>query len=295
MSRKLPCILLLLIFSIFSVTSFAQNSTRVRGIYLTQSTLENTESLKYLIQRAKATGVNTFVIDYDKANNKYTKNIPLVKNSNIRYVVRITVFPDGANREQMASQAYRDKKLALIKQAVALGAQEVQLDYIRYNTKQPPLDENAKNVQQVIKWYRTKVAALGVPLQVDVFGITSFHEEKRIGQNVVLIGNVADVLCPMVYPSHYEPFRQHAVTPYETVRSSLEALQSKFPANRPFKLYPYIELSNYRYPLSNQQRLKYIHAQIKATEDGKADGWYAWSPHNRYDNLFAVLEKYPVK
>jgi hypothetical protein len=294
MARKLPFLILLLILSFFSISSFA-DTARVKGIYITQSTLENTKYIQYLIQRAKKTGINTFVIDYEKPNKKYTQNIQLVKDANLKYVARIVIFPNGANREQMASPSYREKKLALIKQAVDLGAKEIQLDYIRYNTAQPPIDQNAKNVQQTIKWYKTHVAALGLPLQADVFGITSFREEKRIGQNVVLIGNVVDALCPMVYPSHYEPYKKHAVTPYETVLSSLKALQSKFGDNRPFRLYPYIELSNYRYPLSTQQRIEYIHAQIKATEDGKADGWYAWSPHNMYDNLFAVLEKYPVK
>ena len=58
----------------------------------------------------------------------------------------------------------------------------------------------------------------------------------------------------------------------------------------PIKMYPYIELSNYHYPMSRPKTLQYIQAQIKAAHDAGADGWYAWSPHNRYDNLFKVLE-----
>ena len=58
----------------------------------------------------------------------------------------------------------------------------------------------------------------------------------------------------------------------------------------PIKMYPYIELSNYHFPMSRPKTLEYIKAQIKAVHDAGADGWYAWSPHNRYDNLFHVLE-----
>jgi len=95
----------------------------------------------------------------------------------------------------------------------------------------------------------------------------------------------------MVYPSHFEPFRQHAVTPYDTIYSALDALKDQFDDEElPFKLYPYIELSNYRYPLSHQKRLQYILAEIRAVEDAGADGWYVWSPHNEYDPLFEVLE-----
>ena len=56
------------------------------------------------------------------------------------------------------------------------------------------------------------------------------------------------------------------------------------------KVYAYIELSNYHYPMTKEKTLEYIKAQIKAVADADADGWYAWSPHNRYDNLFNLLE-----
>jgi hypothetical protein len=105
-----------------------------------------------------------------------------------------------------------------------------------------------------------------------------------------------NVLCPMVYPSHYEPFRMHAVTPYETVYKSLMSIREQFDNEQlPFKLYPYIELSNYRYPLSRAKKLAYIYAQIQAVENAKADGWYVWSPHNWYDNLFLVMETHATK
>ena len=94
----------------------------------------------------------------------------------------------------------------------------------------------------------------------------------------------------MVYPSHFEPYRVHAVTPYETIYKALHAIREQFPDNRlPFKLYPFIELSNYRYSLGHEKRLQYILAEIRAAEDAGADGWYVWSPHNEYDVLFQVL------
>ncbi len=100
----------------------------------------------------------------------------------------------------------------------------------------------------------------------------------------------------MVYPSHYEPFRYHATRPYETVYDSLVGIKDQL-KDTPVKVkvIPYIELSNYRYPLSHSKKLEYIEAQIKAAENGGADGWYVWSPHNKYDNLFTVLSNYPAK
>jgi hypothetical protein len=73
------------------------------------------------------------------------------------------------------------------------------------------------------------------------------------------------------------------------VHNFLRSLQALFDGYIPFKIYAYIELSNYRYPLSPSAKLRYISEQIRATEDSYIDGWYAWSPNNKYENLFAVL------
>lgn len=284
MRTKYLLLVFLLLLPVFA-------AAEIKGIYITQSTLENSKRLMYLIDKAKATGINTFVVDFQKLTKAYQKNIVLVKQNNLRYVARIVIFTDGGSAAEVSSQAHWDKKYQLMKQAVALGAQEIQLDYIRYNTRQPPSPRNAQNVIKVIRWYKEKLAAMNVPMQADIFGITSFREEKRIGQNAKLIGQEVDALCPMVYPSHYEPYKIHAVTPYETVYSSLNSLKKQFNNQIPFKLYPYIELSNYRYPLSPQQRHNYIRAQLKAVKDARADGWYAWSPNNLYDHLFYVLQQ----
>jgi len=259
-----------------------------QGIYINQSTMENTSYLTYLIQRAKASKINTFVVDLYRATSGYEKNIKLILENNIKYVARVVVFPDGGEHEQIISQVHWEKRYKLVEKAVALGAKEIQLDYIRYNTKRFASPQNAQDIHRVISWFKEKTAALGVPLQIDVFGITSFGEEPRIGQNVDLFADSVDTICPMNYPSHFEPFRQHAVTPYKTVYDALTSMQDQFTHKKP-KIYSYIETYNYRYPLTPEQRLSYIKAQIDAVHDAGADGWYAWSANNKYDYLFDVL------
>ncbi|MEO8401287.1 MAG: putative glycoside hydrolase [Gammaproteobacteria bacterium] len=266
-----------------------------KGIYLTQETLEDTTYLKYLIKHAKASGINTFIIDMEIPSKRYQQNIALVKENDIKYVARITVFPGGGTPSQIDSMAHREKKYNLIKAALGYGANEIQLDYIRYNTKQPASSQHAVNINKIIQWYKDRLVAQKIPLQVDIFGIASFGEEKHIGHNIKLFSSTVDAICPMVYPSHYSPFPKHFATPYQTVYDSLVAIQDQFDDEMPVKLYPYIELSNYHYPLSHEKKVKYIYAQIQAVQDAGADGWYAWSPNNYYDTLFNVLETHSVK
>ncbi|TAK75472.1 MAG: hypothetical protein EPO11_05420 [Gammaproteobacteria bacterium] len=278
----LSCLLL------FSTFTFAGS---VKGIYVTQYNFENTAFLNNLIKNAKASGIDTFVVDLEFTSKRYQTNLSLLKDNNIKYVARIIMFPDGGKPEQIKNPEVWQKKYTLVQQAVDWGATEIQLDYIRYSSKQKPSPQNAKDILTIIQWYKNKLSGQNIPLQVDVFGIASFGESKYIGQNIKLFSQTVDAICPMVYPSHYTPFAEHYKTPYETVYTSLTSIKDQFDDDMPIKMIPYIELSNYHYPsMSRAQKIAYIKAQLKAVKEAGADGWYAWSPHNRYDNLFYVLQ-----
>lgn len=270
--------------------AFAANSAGVKGIYVTQTTLENTNLINYLIKHAKAAGIDTFVVDLELPSKRYRENIALLKENNIKYVARIIMFPDGGTPTQIKTPEIWQKKYRLVKQAVDWGASEIQLDYIRYSSKEKASQEHAQDILNIIAWYKDKLAGQNIPLQVDVFGITSFGESKHIGQNIKLFSQSVDAVCPMVYPSHYFPFEKHFKTPYETVYGSLKRIKKQFGDPMPIKVYAYIELSNYHFPMTRPKTLEYIKAQLRAVKEAEVDGWYAWSPHNRYDNLFQVLE-----
>lgn len=277
---------------IFILATFFIETTafaKARGIYISQPTLEDTKRITNIIHHAKAVGINTFVIDYSRPSKMYQKNIQLVKAAGLNYVARIVIFPGGATPAQIKSIAYREKKLNLMKQAVALGATEIQMDYIRYHSRNRPSTKNENDVNEVIKWFKQHLTALNVPLQIDVFGITSFHPELRIGQHPKIFARNVDSINPMVYPSHYQFYRTTSAHPYDTVYSSLNALKAQLKGEPPVRIIAFIEASNYRYHLSKQQKLYYIGAEINAANDANIAGWYFWSANNIYDSVFTVL------
>ena len=282
---------IILVTSLSLLSVIVNIANAAKGIYLTQYTLENTAYLNYLIKHAKAAGIDTFVVDLDKPSARYRNNIELLKENHIRYIARIVMFPDGGTAATIKNPSVWQRKYRLVQQAMNYGANEIQLDYIRYKSSQPPSAQNSKDIHEIIKWYKNKVEAQNTPLQIDVFGVTSYGESKYIGQNVKLFAQTVDAICPMVYPSHYDPAAYHFKHPYETVYDSLTRIKGQFDDKMPIKMYAYIELSNYHYPMSHEKTLQYIQAQLKAVHNAGADGWFAWSPHNRYDNLFEVLEE----
>lgn len=271
-------------------TKEASSVGYVRGIYVTQDTFEQTRLLENLIRNSKKVGINTFVVDIYRLSKRYDKNMQLLRDNNIKYVARIDTFPNGGTREQVASIKIREKRYRLIERAVALGAQYIQLDYIRYNTKQPSSMQNVYNVEAVIKWFKERLDKTPTKLGIDVFGEVCSIPSLRIGQDVKVFAGTIDALSPMVYPSHYFPPLAHSNKPYETIETSLTDLKKRFDGKLPFKLYPFIEVHNFRYRYSAPKRIEYIYKQIKAVDDAGADGWYAWSPTNKYAFLFKTLE-----
>ncbi|MCB1828069.1 MAG: hypothetical protein KDH94_06545, partial [Coxiellaceae bacterium] len=252
-------------------------------------TASSTKKMDYLIQRAKKAGIDTFVIDVYGRNKHYAANIAKVRQAGIRYVARVVVYPYGARTHQVRDRKLLYNRLARAKYAVSLGASAIQLDYIRYHRLTPASVYNELNIFEVIKFFRRNINP-NVNLQIDIFGVAAHRPTRTIGQNAKLFAPVLNSINPMVYPSHYEPFRHHAVRPYSTVMDSVAALRKQL-ANYPnVKVFAYIELSNYRYPMSYQKKVQYIKAQMQGARDGGANGWYAWSANNHYKILFNMLD-----
>jgi hypothetical protein len=285
MKKKFLCILAItgLVLGIS-----AQAEAFSRGIYLTQSTEENSAQLTNLIAKAKKYNLDTFIVDLNIPTKRYDANIAKITSSGIHYVARIVIFPHGGTHMQVTDKAIWNKKLALAKHAVKLGATAIQLDYIRYRAEFPANPEKAKNVLTVVKYFKNELRSDKVSLQMDIFGISAHRPAHTIGQDPQLLAQAVDAFCPMVYPSHFEPYREYAVKPYETVFDAVKSLRSRLAEKPPVSIYAYIELFNYRYKMSHEARLRYIEAQMKAAHDSGASGWYIWSA-NYYTPLFEVL------
>ena len=106
--------------------------------------------------------------------------------------------------------------IALAKEAAELGFQEIQFDYIRFPSSEGKVkniafgfDSATKSKADVICGFLEKVmeelSGYNIPVSADVFGITTKRDGdfENIGQDFARIANIVDIVCPMVYPSHY--------------------------------------------------------------------------------------------
>jgi hypothetical protein len=269
-----------------------------KGIYLTQYMIENPKKLDYFITESKAADINTFVIDHDYHSSHYAAALAKVKAAGIKTVTRIVVFSDGGNAKQIHSEEHWEEKFKFAEEAIKAGTDAIQLDYIRYSSKMPADPQHAKDVYQIIKWFKAKINAQHVPMEIDIFGEVSYYPSNHIGQDIKMFADSVDGVNPMVYPSHFWPYEKYSADPYNTINKSLNALSGQFGSNPPFKIHAFIEATNYHYikKTSNADKQKYLLQEIRAVEDAKGvNGWYVWSANNVYENLFQVLKNNKIK
>jgi hypothetical protein len=269
-----------------------------KGIYLTQYMLENPAKLDYFIRESKAVGINTFIIDHDYYSSHYAPAIAKIKAAGIKVVTRVVVFSDGGNEKQIHSKEHWEEKYKFAQDAIKAGTDVVQLDYIRYSSKMPANPQHAKDVYEIIKWFKTKINAEKIPMEIDIFGEVSYYPSMHIGQDIKMFADSVDGVNPMVYPSHFWPYQKYSAEPYQTINNSLNALVKQFDGNTPFKVHAFIEAANYHYikKTSDKQKQAYLLQEIRAVENTKGvSGWYVWSANNVYDNLFQVLKDNETK
>ncbi len=185
----------------------------------------------------------------------------------------------------------------IAREAVLMGFAEIQLDYIRFP------DEPAGGLEKAIfparrdgqsRRYaiatnlgrvRDRVKDLGVPLTVDVFGLTtSAKSDMGIGQYWEDLSSLADVVLPMVYPSHYYRGAYGLAfpnaEPYAVVSRALAAgVKRNEKVPNAARIRPWLQSFSIR-------RVRYgpkeIRAQIDATYDVGLTDWVLWNASGRY-------------
>ncbi|HLZ45946.1 MAG TPA: putative glycoside hydrolase [Gemmatimonadales bacterium] len=187
----------------------------------------------------------------------------------------------------------------LAEEAVKLGFNEVQFDYVRFPDEpkealaeaifaaRKPGESERQGVQNGIGILAHRIQPLGVPVTFDIFGLTSSATgDLGIGQVWEDFVSVADVVLPMVYPSHY--YRgSYGIAwpngePYRIVRDALsEAIERSRPLAKAAAIRPYLQAFTL-----GRRKPRYtpheIREQIRAAEELGIDTWVLWNPRSVY-------------
>jgi hypothetical protein len=189
-----------------------------------------------------------------------------------------------------------DYNIAIAREAIRKGFDEVQFDYVRFPTdgklaaaryaKPNSKETRLPAIAGFLERARTELGAMGAFVGADIFGYTAFNEnDTDIGQRIEELAPHVDYLCPMVYPSGYHVgipgFRNPVAQPYRIVHESVR-LTRKRAAGLPVQVRPWLQdFKDYAF----DRRIfgvPEIRAQIKGSDDAGGIGWMLWNPKNDY-------------
>ncbi len=188
-----------------------------------------------------------------------------------------------------------DYNIAIAREALDLGFGEVQWDYVRFPDVVPELratqnftDAGGRTrteaIREFVQYSRQQLAPYRVPVTADVFGATvKADDDMGIGQKWERLVDVADVLLPMVYPSHFYPgdydFRNPNAHPYQVVRFAMRDAFARSQVPHPAAIRPWLQdfdMGTPRYGVPE------IRAQIQAVYDSGLKEWILWNPGSNY-------------
>lgn len=294
---------------------------RNRLIKLVKNSILNTmvidvkDTLGYLSYESKIDLARVIDANQNKIRN-IEKLLVLLHNKGIYTIARIVVFKDSLlarKRPEFALSYWKpeEKKvimsqgwvnpeqvevwnynISLAREALELGFDEVQFDYIRF----PAMSERGSSqiilesgltksgiINKFTAIAREKLADLSKPVSIDVFGLTtSTDNDLGIGQNFSELSKIVNIISPMVYPSHYGPgiygIEIPAKEPYKVINRSMVDARKKVSGQDRVILRPWLQDFSLRYDYT----VRDVRQQLEAIEDLGIKEWLLWNSRSQY-------------
>ncbi len=190
----------------------------------------------------------------------------------------------------------------LVEEQIALGADEINLDYVRY-----PVQGGLGNADFHLKdTGRTRIGAITdfvkkihaitqahkIPLSLDIFGVTSTgtrQDIEALGQDIALLSPHAEALMPMVYPSHYDKgfygWAEPGNHPEIVAIGTKAAVQKAVTGAAVIR--PWLQAFMWRSP---EYGPKYLAQETIEAKNGGGVGYAMWNPGGFYGDAWTAIK-----
>ena len=186
---------------------------------------------------------------------------------------------------------------AIAQELIRRGFDEVQFDYIRFPTdgenlyaaRYPAQEQGMDKESAIMSFLAYAREKIHAPISIDIYGANGWYRTgARTGQEVEVLADYVDVICPMFYPSH---FRQ-------------SFLAQKPPEERPYRIYQQGSYRNkiiahnkvvirpwtqaFYIPVSYDRKYyneDYVQRQVIGIKDSIDEGYAYWNNSGRYADI----------
>ena len=255
------------------------------------------------------------------------KRMADLKKNGVYTIARIVAFKDtraAGSRPDLAIKTksgtvWRDNKgnawlnpynresweyiLDVAKEAVEYGFDEIQFDYVRFPTdgnrklidygEAKEKESMAEAIAAFMKYATEVLNDKGVFVSADIFGqVTTNKDDMGLGQQLEDLTVSTNILCPMVYPSHYYPgvygvsypdFEPYKIV-YTSISTAVKRMEAVDHKGGKAILRPWLQDFTASYLKDGYQVYgrKQVREQIQATYDSGVEEWLLWNAGNYY-------------
>jgi len=190
-----------------------------------------------------------------------------------------------------ANKNIQNYLLSLIDTLLKYPIDELQLDYVRFPASgaKKCTSYKADVITNFLKKVHKKTKKAGIKLGLDVFGIALWQrktDECAIGQNLRRMADHADVISPMVYPSHFSsPFdgvKDPSNSPGLIIKKSTQREAVVF-KGKDIEIRPYLQAFGWK---TKKYDKNYILKQINQVGD---NGYIFWNARGKYQQVYNAL------
>ena len=194
----------------------------------------------------------------------------------------------------------QDYAIDLAKEGIEAGADEIQLDYVRFPVHLsskvavlPNKEDRSPIIRDFVKRVHAVTSASGVALSLDFFGVAStgdINDILYLGQHIPTVAPEADAISLMSYPSHYNKgymgFAEPGEHPEVVGIGNTAAMKLIKPTGAATIFRTWLQA----FPLrSSNYGPGYVLAEAKSAESTGGVGWLMWSPACEYSAVWGAF------
>ncbi|RME90448.1 MAG: hypothetical protein D6767_06835, partial [Candidatus Hydrogenedentota bacterium] len=286
-----------IVYDIKDVIGFVNYQSKLKDVQLTQGNIQPPiSSLKKFHKKMLAKRIFRIArvaLFQDERLAKAKPHLRILKKDKTPLSVRgHVVWVDPGLKET------QDYNLNLIWEVLQNNPDEVQLDYVRYPAEGDWKHAFYANIQSyhekpiVLTKFLQQVYSLAQAyntyLSLDVFGVVAWQEKvdiKSTGQDLRLLSQAADIISPMLYPSHFGLVFGGKDNPADHPEYFIAegCKKTKQVARKGIIVRPWLQAFAWRVTNYNAQ---YIEKQILGAFKEGAYGFLLWNAKNKYPYFY---------
>jgi hypothetical protein len=187
--------------------------------------------------------------------------------------------------------------IGIAREVAASGVDEIQFDYIRFpvggNQRDArfayqaaaPATPRADFISAFLRRAQAALKPSGVHISIDVYGVTAWarpEDLRSTGQNIAQLAPYCDVICPMIYPSHFFGDFDGYKDPGDAPRHFIQAGMERFNAvtrGTGVVIRPWLQAFAWR---TRSFGPNYILTEVATEHEFHGGGFMLWNAGNIY-------------